>query len=147
LIDMSCVGAFSSLEGVLSKSKDQCFVDTSILFSATYPLDRFNEEAESAFDLLSKKDVSVFTNVNVRSEFLESHRRVLIAECLIELLETNEMALDGRIIEKLKTHRTSFRRKVSEDKSAKMEVSQIRMFRLLLSSISFRCAQMSQPGI
>jgi predicted nucleic acid-binding protein len=155
LTDLNGVKPFSSLEGIVKKSEDQCFVDTSILFSATYPLDRFNEEAESAFTIISRNDVSVFTNVNVRAEFLESHRRVLIAECLIELLETNERLLNGRIIEKLKAHRTSFRRKVLEEKSAKMEVSQIRAFRFLLSSYGINgknswelfCRDLLQPEL
>ncbi len=110
-----------------------CFVDTTVLFSVSYPLDYFHEEIDIAFNFLSKIGGSIFTNVNVRAEFLENHRRVLIAECLIDLLEDKEKELDGILVEKLKSHRTSYRRKVAEQKSAKLEVQQIKIFRQLLS--------------
>ena len=111
------------------------FADTSILFSATYPLDAFQDEVEVAFNTLSKTGIKVFTNVNVRAEFLENHRLILIAEFLIELLESMGSILDGVIFEKLKSHRTYFRKRVAEEKSAKMDMHQIKVFRSLLSKI------------
>jgi hypothetical protein len=109
------------------------FADTSILFSATYPLDSFHDEVDAAFNLTSKLNIIAFTNVNVRAEFLESHRRVLIAECLIELFETMGSDLEGVLFEKLKSHRTIFRKRVLEEKASKMDVNQIKVFRTLLS--------------
>ena len=110
------------------------FADTSILFSATYPLDSFHDEVDAAFNLTSRLNITAFTNVNVRAEFLESHRRVLIAECLIELFETVGSDLDGVLFEKLKSHRTVFRKRVLDEKSSKMDVNQIKVFRTLLSN-------------
>jgi hypothetical protein len=71
------IAPFSDLAKHLKsiESDPACFVDTSILFSATYDLDAFNTESEVAFDLLAKAGCSIFTNVNVRSEFLENHRK------------------------------------------------------------------------
>lgn len=82
------IKTFSSLSNHLNAgSGDQtCFVDTSILFSSTYDSDVFNSESEMVFDLLAGMGFSIFTNINVRSEFLENHRRVLIPEILIDLL-------------------------------------------------------------
>lgn len=113
-----------------------CFVDTTVLFSATYPLDSFNTESELVFEVISNQKVLPFTNVNVRAEFLENHRRVLIAECLIDFLEDFDSQMDGVLLEKLKAHRTSYRKKVLEEKSAKMDVGQIKNFRRLLASYS-----------
>jgi hypothetical protein len=128
-------GRFSDLPNFLRGGKVQsCFVDTTILFSATYPLDAFNGESEVAFDALSDAGVAILTNVNVRAEFMENHRRVLIAECLIDFLEDMESDLDGPLLEKLKSHRTSYRRKIAEEKSAKVELNQIKNFRKLLAS-------------
>ncbi len=80
---------FKELSSYFAKEKPiGCFVDTSVLFSQTYPLDLFNEESERAFEVLADHGVSAFTNINVRAEFLENHRRVLIAECLIDILES-----------------------------------------------------------
>ena len=130
------VGVFSELPGYLADKANRfgCFVDTSILFSETYTLDRLNEEADMAFDLLVELDVPVFTNINVRAEFLEAHRRVLIAECLIDFLDEPGINFDGVLFEKLKSHRTAYRRRIVEEKSAKMELSQIKMFRKMLLS-------------
>ncbi len=110
------------------------FIDTTVLFSATYPLDSFNAESELAFESMASAEVVPFTNVNVRAEFLENHRRILIAECLIDFLEDFKSKLDGALFEKLKAHRTSFRRKVVEEKSNKIDVGQIKVFRNLLAS-------------
>jgi hypothetical protein len=125
---------FSSLKDFLARERvGCCFVDTTVLFSASYPFDLFNGESVRAFEHFSELKIPVFTNVNVRAEFLENHRRVLIAECLIDFLEDMGPQLDGPLAEKLKSHRTSYRRKLEEEKSAKMEISQIKMFRRLMS--------------
>lgn len=133
------IKVFSALPSYLDiKEVDRtCFVDTSILFSATYDSDVFNSESEIAFDLLAKADFSVFTNVNVRSEFLENHRRVLIPEILIDLLAAKGPQLDSILHEKLKSHRTSYQKKVAEEKNTKMDPIQIKMWRRLLLEYSF----------
>ena len=129
------IGVFSNLGDVFDGTLTECFIDTSILFAATYPSDAFNTECEAAFDVLAEKKVKVFTNVNIRAEFLENHRRVLIGECLVDLLDDEGANYDGILLEKLKSHRTSFKRKFEEEKSTKMELGQIRMFRQLLSPL------------
>jgi hypothetical protein len=127
------IECFSALKNIFDEpALKQCFVDTTVLFSQTYPLDPFHEETDTAFTLFTRLGVSVFTNINVRAEFLENHRRILIAESLIDLLEDSEDELEGVLVEKLKSHRTSFRRKVTEEKPAKIEVQQIKLFRKLL---------------
>lgn len=130
------INLFSALPAYLAEPdyRSGCFVDTSVLFSESYPLDPFNEECDHTFDVLAKYDVAIFTNVNVRAEFLENHRRVLIAECLIDILEEKGQDFDGVLLEKLKAHRTMYRRKLNEEKSAKMDVNQIKIFRKLLSN-------------
>lgn len=91
------IRGFKELASYFSQEESLgCFVDTSVLFSQTYPLDAFNEESEQAFDALAEHGVSVFTNINVRAEFLENHRCVLIAECLIDILESWGHQIDGR---------------------------------------------------
>lgn len=133
------IKTFSALSSYL-KSGDgdlACFVDTSILFSATYDSDAFNSESELAFDSLAEAGFSVFTNVNVRSEFLENHRRVLIPEILIDLLAKKGPQLDPILHEKLKSHRTSYQKKVAEEKNTKMDPIQIKMWRRMLLEYSF----------
>ncbi|MEA9358509.1 hypothetical protein SHI21_19895 [Bacteriovorax sp. PP10] len=129
---------FSELSNFIKKEKSiGCFVDTTVLFSATYPLDSFNTESELIFNIISRSNVLPYTNVNVRAEFLENHRRVLIAECLIDFLEDFNTELNGTLLEKLKLHRTSYRRKVVEEKSIKIDIGQIKRFRQLLSAFDW----------
>jgi len=132
------IKTFSNLSSYLKTRKGDpaCFVDTSILFSATYDSDAFNSESELAFDLLAEAGLSVFTNVNVRSEFLENHRRVLIPEILIDLLAAKGSQLDSVLHEKLKSHRTSYQIKVAEEKNTKMDQIQIKIWRRLLLEYS-----------
>ncbi len=131
------VSGFSALREFVrhEDSRSGVFADTSILFSATYPLDAFNGESEQAFDLFSEFTVPVFTNVNVRVEYMENHRRILIAENLCDLLGDLESILKGPLplLERLKSHRKTYRQKIKEERSAKMDVGQIKIFRELLS--------------
>lgn len=130
------VKGFSALAPYLSSGSLNkfCFVDTTVLFAQTYPLDPLHDDVEPIFELMTRTRTSIFTNINVRAEFLENHRRALISECLIDLLEEDGEKIEMSLAEKLKSHRTSFRKKVADQKSGKMEIQQIKLFRRLLSS-------------
>ena len=125
---------FSNLSSYLEQNSPVgAFADTSILFAATYPFDAFNEVSENVFELLSKLSIPAFLSVSVRAEFLENHRRVIIAESLIDFLDDMENDLEGPLLLKLQSHRTSYRKKIKEEKNAKIDPHQIKMFRDLLS--------------
>lgn len=133
---MNGVKALSELPEILKttnkNTKSGCLVDNSILFALSYPLDTFNENAEFAFNTLAKESSPVFTNVNIRTEFLELHRRVTIPESLIDLLEDGEESLDNEIVQKLKSLRTSYRKSQQDEKSYKLDDRTIKKFRNLL---------------
>lgn len=62
-------GGFSDLKQFLNNTSLEpkgCFVDTSILFAATYPLDSHNEDAEIVFKYLSQFKLSAFTKAASR---------------------------------------------------------------------------------
>lgn len=106
---MAKILGISKLESFLSAKENSCtgcLVDTSILFALSYPLDIFNEDAEMAFNVFAKQSMPIFTNVNVRTEFIELHRRVAIPEALIDLLKDAEVSLDLELIQQLKSLRT-----------------------------------------
>ncbi len=112
------------------------FADTTILFSATYTPDRFNEESEIVFTELTRASVPVFVSVNVRAEFLENHRRVSIADCLVDFLNDAQADLDGPLLLKLQSHKKSHKQKSDEGKNTRLDVNQIKVFRSLLSGYS-----------
>lgn len=131
------IHGFKELQVFLKSSQPLgCFADTTVLFSFSYPFDPFNDASEAALEPLHLNDVPVFTNVTVRAEFLEQHRRVLIPECLIDFYQDYGNALPQSIALKLQSHRTSYRRKMEEEKSAKFDANQIKNFRTLLNQLS-----------
>lgn len=87
--------------------KNGCFVDTSILFAESYPPDEFNTEAEEVFDFLAELEIPIFTNVNVRSELIDLHRRVMIPDALGDLYTNHGKSLDRQLYAKLQSINTS----------------------------------------
>jgi hypothetical protein len=110
-----------------------CFVDTSVLFSASYPFDHFNESAEFLFSQLFTFQLAPFTNVNVNAEFLENHRRVLIPECLCDFYEDFEGELEEDLAEFLWKHRKNYRQSMSDERAVKFDGSKIANFKRRLS--------------
>ena len=64
-----------------------CLVDTNVLFAASFPLDQLNEWSEEVFSALAEAAIPVYTNLNIRSEFIDLNRRVLIPEGLVSLYD------------------------------------------------------------
>jgi hypothetical protein len=114
-------------------AKRGALVDTTVLFSVGYPLDLFNEEAEAAFSVLIDQQVPIFSNLNVRLEYLELHRRVLIPECLIDFLKDREDVLDSVVSQRLKSLRTRYRTAHDNGSSFKLSDKEIKELRTLLS--------------
>lgn len=81
--------------------KRGCLVDTSILFAYAYPNDRFNEAAVQLFDFLSEIEVPVFTNVNIRSEFINKYFEVLVPEALNDLYQLSGLKFSEELRGKL----------------------------------------------
>ena len=125
------IQAFSNIESALQDNKPVgVFADTTILFSATYHVDHFNDESEKAFN------ISAYVSFNVRAEFLENHRRVFIADSLVDFLKDEEKNLSGPIILKLQSHKVSHRKKVAEGRDSRLDVNQIKSFRRTLVGFS-----------
>jgi predicted nucleic acid-binding protein len=112
-----------------------CMVDTNVLFAASYPPDIFNDWAEEVFDLIHKLEIPIYTNINVRSEFLDLHRRVLIPEGLLTLLHDFNGSLGTEIETQLRLLRARFQKALDEDKAFKLQDSEIKKYRKLLSAI------------
>lgn len=113
--------------------KRGCVVDTNVLFAAAFPLDIHNEWSEEVFDALRELQIPCFTNINVRSEFIELNRRVLIPESLVDYYEDHRNILDIETQAKLKSLKTRKERAASEERTFKLSDSEIKEFRLLLS--------------
>lgn len=114
--------------------KRGCIVDTNTLFATSVPLDRLNEWAESVFTGLNELEIPAFTNINIRSEFLDLHRRVLIPEGLVTLFdEIDKQTLDPTIRTQLKALKTSKDEATLSGKLFKFNDQQIKKYRTLLA--------------
>ncbi|OYZ21257.1 MAG: hypothetical protein B7Y39_09500 [Bdellovibrio sp. 28-41-41] len=114
--------------------KSGCFVDTSVLFAASHPPDEFNTEAEEVFEFLTELEIPVFTNVNVRSEFIDLHRRVMIPDGLGDLYTAYGKSLDGPLYAKLQSINTSLTTARNTGKPLKFDERQIKEWRHFLHS-------------
>lgn len=114
--------------------KNGCLVDTNILISVSLPIDPKNSAAEELVQRLAKLKVPLYSNVNIRAEFLEIQRRVLIPETLIEFYEANNEVLDEVLTAKLRSIQTSYREAIKNKKVYKFSDDRIKEFRALLST-------------
>ena len=134
------IRGFSELGSSIEKNNlnpNGCLADTSVLLAASYGADAHNEECETAFNVLSKLGVTIYTNVSVKHEFLEFQRRITIAEALIDFYSVYGSDLPFDADKKLKAHQATHRKRVDEERNTKMEVEQISNFAKLLRPLKF----------
>lgn len=60
-------------------------VDTNFLISLTYELSKFYDKSIELHELMAEYSCKLFCNVNVRNEFLEVQRRIVLTEALISM--------------------------------------------------------------
>lgn len=114
--------------------KNGVIVDTSILFAGSYPSDEFNTVAEELFEYLSELNIPVYTNVNIRAEFIDQHRKVMIPEGLSDLYTEHGKRLDPILYKKLQTVYTNLFEARKTSKSYKFDENQIKSWRHFLKS-------------
>ncbi len=116
--------------------KNGCLVDTNVLISTSLPIDPMNEAAERLVDKLAHLKIPLYSNVNIRAEFLEIQRRLLIPEALIEFYESHG-DLDDVLTGKLRSIQSSYRKSIDNKKIYKFTDDRIKEFRTLMSSYEF----------
>lgn len=132
------IRGFSDLEDYLLENKIDpkgILVDTSVLIAASYGPDNLNEDCEKAFKILVKNGISIYTNVNVKNEFLEAQRRITLSEALVDFDEVYSEMLPEVALKKLKSHKQTYRDKIKEKQSTKMTLQQIEVMAALLRPI------------
>lgn len=112
-----------------------CILDTNVIFAASFPLDAHNEWAEKVVHELHAAGIPIFSNINVRSEYLDLNRRVLIPEGLMDFFRDYEPNLPGEVAMSLKALRTRMDRANLESRTFKLSDSDIKRYRQLLSKI------------
>ena len=108
--------------------KQGCIVDTNVLFAGSYPLDVHNDWADEVFKSLNRFGIRAYTNLNVRSEFLDLQRRVLIPEGLVGFYEDFSESLEGKFYEELKYLNRKAKTARDEKRVFKLNDSEIKKF-------------------
>ncbi len=110
-----------------------CIVDTNTLFAGSMPSDRMNEWAESVFSKLHMLDIPAFTNINIRSEFMDLQRRVLVPEGLAEFYQrSNKATMNLELRMQLRSLKTSLDEAAKVGRLYKFNDQQIKKYRSLL---------------
>lgn len=112
-----------------------CVVDTNVVFAASFPLDTHNEWSEQVFEILHELDVPIFTNINVRSEFIDLNRRVLIPECLVDFYEDFSDLIDGVLESKLKSLKTRKKKANDENRTFKFSDTEIKEYKKMFEAL------------
>jgi hypothetical protein len=114
--------------------KNGLLVDTSILFAASFPPDEFNTVAEQLFAFLSEFGFPVYTNLNVRAEFIDLYRRYMIPEGLSDLYSYGKDGLEFNLVKELKSVSTQVADARKQGKAVKFHDEQIKKWMKLLRS-------------
>ncbi len=119
--------------------KNGVIVDTNILISATYELDDFYEETSAFVELLIQNKIPMFCNVNVRSEFLEIHRRIIFSEAILDFEhQVDKTKLPATLAGKLTTYRSQYERKLKskpDEAPKRLGEREIKDFKLEMAQV------------
>ncbi len=75
---MTQIVPISQLDNQLDMIKDGCLIDTNTLFAFYHCNDNFYRFAQKVYDCLSTNSIPVYTNVNIKLEFIDLFRRFFI---------------------------------------------------------------------
>lgn len=134
---MSFVWGYSDFLNLLDKKENLrrgLIVDTNVLISATYDFDPSFDSTSDFLDLLSEQGVPLFCNVNVRSEFLEIHRRIIFTEALLSLEATVQKSkLPLELSRKLSSLRSNQSKREQDGRSPlRLSDAELKSFKFLL---------------
>lgn len=103
-------------------------------------MDKFNEDALAFLDLLIDKEIPLFCNVNIRSEFLELHRRILFSEAILDFeTDCKKHLLPPTLANMLTNYRKRHERKAAakpDEPPAKLSEFDIKEFKMEMIQIS-----------
>lgn len=136
------IWGYSEIKDLLiqhSNVKNGLLVDTNILVAATYELDEFHEAAMDFIDSCTDLQIPLFCNVNIRSEFLEIHRRIIFSEAILDFEKQCKKAfLPNDLVNDLNAFRTRYeRRLVSKPNKSplKLSDSEIKDFKIKMIQV------------
>ena len=119
----------------LKQPPSGCLADTNILFALYNPYEKYHQDAKKSFNFLSENNIPVYTNVNIKSEFIDLLRKLIISKYLMELYQSKK-ELNPDIEEKLGKLKDKLDKSKSKLKTFKLSDDEIKKWRDLLSKAS-----------
>lgn len=114
--------------------KSGCLVDTNILFAANFSLDHFHDQSIEIFKTLMDLRIPIYANVNIRSEFINLSRKVVIVHALLDLFRDVGTDLPSEVYNKLRSLKTRSDNKASANILFKINDDEIEIIRNLLAN-------------
>lgn len=109
-------------------------IDTCTLISFSHETNEFNTETVDLIETLKRNKVLACTNVNIRSEFIDFHRRLILTEALTILSQQTKGIMSYTdVAKKLKAHKTNVEKRANADNPLVLNDSAIKQFKKLLS--------------
>lgn len=125
---------FSNQINSIKPDARKALFDTCALISYSYDTNEFHDETLDLFAAMIKEKFHIYTNVTIRSEFIDFQRRIIITEALTTLSEDISGILSyQKLAKKLKSHKNKVRDKAEEGKPYVLNDSDIKNFKKLLS--------------
>ena len=107
-------------------------VDTSILFAYAYPNDRFNRASVELFEYVSDLKVPLFTNANIRSEFINNYFQSVVPEALNDFYQNSDFNFSEELRSKLASNYAVLYAARKSGNSYKFNINKIDDWRKLL---------------
>jgi hypothetical protein len=127
--------SFKSLASRDPSLKFGCVVDTNILFGGAYPVDRLNTWAEKFFEICHSNSIPIYTNINIRAEFMDLFRRALIVESLLMLRSKYRGDLSDDLEKRLKALDTRVRDNINKNRPTQLSEHDIKNYRKTLLTL------------
>ncbi len=94
----------------------RAILDTNILIAGTYEINKEHEAVSALLDTLTKLGVEFYATVNTRAEFMEFHRRLMLTEVLLDLIDEHSSAkISNSARSEIKTAYASVKSKQARD--------------------------------
>lgn len=94
----------------------RAILDTNILIAGTYEISKEYEPVSALLDTLKKLGVEFYATVNTRAEFMEFHRRLMLTEVLLDLIdEHSKIKIPNAAKSEIKTAYASIKSKQARD--------------------------------
>ena len=107
-------------------------MDTNVFFGASYPVDRLNTWAEQFVETCRISEIPLYININIRSEFLDLYRRVLVVESLLMIRSIYAAHLTPQLEKWLKALQEKVRAGINDNRSAQIDERTLKEFRKTL---------------